>query len=137
MIGLSTEAIRERKVARTLKIFISSPGDVIPERELARKVIGELNEEMMGKVFVARCFPPECTADVRGMIENDLAYEVFVQKGLVAAVAICEQESDFVSRQVLLKLLDDTETDHIHWCEKQLGLIDKMGLQNYTQSQMS
>jgi len=39
-------------VARTLKIFISSPGDVIPERELARKVIGELNEEMMGKVFL-------------------------------------------------------------------------------------
>ena len=39
-------------MARTLKIFISSPGDVIPERELARKVIGELNEEMMGKVFL-------------------------------------------------------------------------------------
>ncbi len=62
---------------------------------------------------------------------------MFVQKELVAAVAICEQESDFVSRQVLLKLLDDTETDHIHWCEKQLGLTDKMGPQNYTQSQMS
>ena len=76
-------------------------------------------------------------ADVKGMIENDLAYEVLVQKELVAAVAICEHESDFVSRQVLLKLLEDTETDHIHWCEIQLGLIDKMGLQNYVQSQMS
>ena len=40
-------------LSRTLKIFISSPGDVIPEREVARKVIGELNEEMMGKVFLA------------------------------------------------------------------------------------
>ena len=39
-------------MSRNLKIFISSPGDVIPERELARKVIGELNEEMMGKVFL-------------------------------------------------------------------------------------
>ena len=39
-------------MARRLKIFISSPGDVIPERQIARKVIGELNEEMMGKVFL-------------------------------------------------------------------------------------
>ena len=35
-----------------LKIFISSPGDVIPERQVARKIVGELNEEMMGKVFL-------------------------------------------------------------------------------------
>ena len=76
-------------------------------------------------------------ADVKSMIENDLAYEVFVQKELVAAIAVCEEESDYVSRQVLVKLLDDTETDHIHWCEQQLGLIDKMGLQNYIQSKMS
>ena len=76
-------------------------------------------------------------ADVKSMVENDLAYEVFVQKELVAAIASCEQESDFVSRQVLIKLLEDTETDHIHWCEQQLGLIDKMGVQNYIQSKTS
>ncbi len=35
-----------------------------------------------------------------------------------------------------LKLLDDTEMDHTWWLEKQLGLIDKIGLQNYLQSQM-
>lgn len=39
-------------MSRRFKIFISSPGDVIPERQVARKVIGELNEEMMGKVFL-------------------------------------------------------------------------------------
>ena len=37
---------------RRLKIFVSSPGDVIPERQVARRVIDELNEEMMGKVFL-------------------------------------------------------------------------------------
>ena len=42
----------ESQLSRRLKIFVSSPGDVIPERQLARKVIGELNEEMMGKVFL-------------------------------------------------------------------------------------
>ncbi len=44
--------LRRTGLSRKLKIFISSPGDVIPERQVARKVIGELNEEMMGKVFL-------------------------------------------------------------------------------------
>ena len=38
--------LRRTGLSRKLKIFISSPGDVIPERQVARKVIGELNEEM-------------------------------------------------------------------------------------------
>jgi len=76
-------------------------------------------------------------SDVPSMIKNDLGYEEFVQKELVKAIAICEAEGDYVSRQVLTSLLDDTEEDHIYWCEKQLGLIDKMGLPNYIQSKMS
>ena len=75
--------------------------------------------------------------DVPTMIKNDLAYEIFVQKELVKAIEICEKESDFISRRVLTGLLDDTETDHIYWCEQQLGLIDKMGLKNYIQSKTS
>lgn len=75
--------------------------------------------------------------DVSTMIENDLRYEEFVQQELVKAVAVCEQEGDYISRQVLLGLLEDTEEDHIYWCEQQLGSIEKMGLQNYVQSQTS
>ena len=75
--------------------------------------------------------------DVPSMIKNDLKYEVFVQKELVKAIGVCEQENDFISRHVLVGLLDDTETDHIYWCEKQLGLIEKMGLENYIQSMTS
>ena len=41
------------------------------------------------------------------------------------------------SREILEKLLEDTEEDHTYWLEKQLGLIKKVGLQNYLQSQMS
>ena len=76
-------------------------------------------------------------ADVPSMIKNDLAYEVLVQKELTKAVAICEEENDYTSRQVLLGLLEDTEEDHLYWCEQQLGLIEKVGLQNYLQSQVS
>lgn len=56
---------------------------------------------------------------------------------LKKVIAICEKESDFVSRQMLVDLLKDTEDDHTYWLEKQLGLIDKMGLNNYIQSKSS
>lgn len=75
--------------------------------------------------------------DVPTMIKNDLDYEELVQGELVKAIAVCEAEADYVSRQVLLGLLKDTEEDHIYWCERQLGLIEKMGLENYIQSQTS
>jgi len=66
-----------------------------------------------------------------------MAYEAFVRKELVKVIALCEKEGDFVSRQVLVGLLEDTEEDHLYWCEKQLGLIEKMGLENYIQSKTS
>jgi bacterioferritin len=40
-----------------------------------------------------------------------------------------------VSRDILLAQLHDTEEDHAYWLEKQIGLIEKIGLQNYLQSQ--
>ena len=40
-----------------------------------------------------------------------------------------------MSREIFVEILDDTE-DHIDWLETQLGLIDKVGLQNYQQSSM-
>lgn len=42
---------------------------------------------------------------------------------------------DYVSRELFEDILDDTE-EHIEWLETQLELIDKVGLQNYLQSQM-
>lgn len=72
--------------------------------------------------------------DVPEMLKNDLAYELMVVKELRAAIALCEQEQDFETRAILRELLSDTEEDHTHWLEQQVGLIDKMGLQNYLQS---
>ncbi len=75
-------------------------------------------------------------SDVPSMLKSDLDYEFDVANKLKIAIAICEQESDFQSRQILLKLLEDTEEDHMYWLEQQLALIDKIGLENYIQKQM-
>ena len=75
--------------------------------------------------------------DVPSMMKNDLIYELEVGQNLKKVIKICEQEQDYVSRDLLVSLLEDTEEDHTYWLEKQLGLIDKMGLQNYIQSKMS
>jgi bacterioferritin len=52
------------------------------------------------------------------------------------AIKLCEKERDYHTREILETLLEDTEMDHAYWLEQQLGLIDKMGLENYIQSQM-
>lgn len=75
--------------------------------------------------------------DVPSMLKNDLDYELMVVGELKKAIALCEAEQDYISRKILVGLLDDTEVDHTYWLEKQLGLIDKMGLENYIQSKTS
>ncbi|PTD97769.1 bacterioferritin [Pseudothauera lacus] len=75
--------------------------------------------------------------DLPDIFSKDLAVEMVVVKNLREAIALCETEQDYVSREILEKMLDDTEEDHAHWLEQQLGLIKLVGLQNYLQSQMS
>jgi len=74
--------------------------------------------------------------DVSSMLKNDLVLEMEVVAALKSSIELCESENDFQSREILEKLLEDTEEDHVYWLEKQLGLIDKIGIQNYIQSQM-
>jgi len=75
-------------------------------------------------------------ATVPDMLKSDLNLEYAVVKNLKAAIALCESEQDYETRAMLVKQLEDTEEDHAYWLEKQLGLIDKVGLQNYLQSMM-
>jgi bacterioferritin len=69
------------------------------------------------------------------MLQNDLDYEYKVMVDLREAIAVCESEQDYQSRNILLVILKDTEEDHAYWLEKQLKLIASLGLQNYLQSQ--
>lgn len=74
--------------------------------------------------------------EVPDMLQSDLRVEYEVAAKLKEVIADCETESDYVTRDMLMILLDDTEMDHAHWLEQQLGLITRLGLSNYLQSQM-
>lgn len=74
--------------------------------------------------------------DVQAMLESDLRVEYEVDAKLREVIALCEQERDYVTRDMLIELLDDTEMDHARWLEQQLNLIKLLGLSNYLQAQM-
>jgi bacterioferritin len=80
--------------------------------------------------------PLKIGKDVREMLKNDLELEYSVIAALREAIATCEQERDYQTREILEGMLADTEEDHTYWLEQQLGLIEKVGLKNYVQSQM-
>lgn len=105
------------------------------EREHSRRLIARILF-LEGKPDVASRAALAVGADVGQMLANDLALEQGVVGELRAAIADCEKHGDYVSRELLEDLLGDTEEDHAHWLEQQLGLIRMAGLQNYLQSQM-
>lgn len=71
---------------------------------------------------------------VEEILKADLALELEVLPQLKNAVAYCESVGDYVTRKVFADILE-SEEGHIDFIETQLGLIEKMGLQNYVQLQ--
>jgi bacterioferritin len=67
-------------------------------------------------------------------LECDLGLERAARAPLQEAIAHCEAVQDYISREMLEDILD-SEEEHIDWLETQLGLVDRMGLQNWLQSQ--
>ena len=74
--------------------------------------------------------------EVSEMLKADLSVEYKVVGALKKAMAACEKAQDYVSRDMLAVQLEDTEMDHAYYLEKQLRLIEQVGLQNYKQSQI-
>jgi bacterioferritin len=85
------------------------------------------NLQDLGKLYIGE--------DVEEFIECDLRTEREACPLLREAIAYCESVRDFVSRDLLKKILH-SEEEHIDWLETQQELIRRLGIQNYQQSQM-
>lgn len=86
------------------------------------------NLQDLGKLLVGE--------NVREMLECDLKLEMMALPDLKDAIQYCESVRDYVTRDLFKEILD-SEEEHVDWLETQLGLIDKVGLENYMQSKMN
>jgi bacterioferritin len=107
--------------------------------------IGEMKhaDQLMDRIFTLDGLPNlqdlgklRVGEDTPEILRCDLASEQAAQACIKDGIAAAETARDYVSRDLLQSILEDTE-EHIDFLETQLDLIEKVGLQNYQQSQMS
>ena len=117
--------------------------DKLAKKEYAES-IGEMKHAdwLMDRIFTLDGLPNlqdlgklNIGENVPEMLGSDLALERAAQATIKGGIAHCESVRDYVSGDLLQKILEDTE-EHIDFLETQLELIDKVGLPNYLQSQM-
>ena len=106
------------------------------ERQHARALIQRILF-LEGKPDLSQRHALKIGKNVSDMLKSDLAVEYRVVSDLKKAMAACEKAQDYVTRDQLAIQLEDTEMDHAYFLEKQLRLIEQVGLQNYLQSQMA
>jgi bacterioferritin len=85
------------------------------------------NLQDLGKLYIGE--------DVKEVLECDLKREMEAHPMYREAIAYCETVRDYVTRELLVRI-QESEEEHIDFIEEQLGLIERMGVQNYVQSAM-
>ena len=112
------------------KEYSESIGEMKHADQLMERIFmfdGLPNLQDLGKLLIGE--------DAVEILRCDLQLESAAQATIKDGIAHCESVRDYVSRDLLQGILDDTE-EHIDFLETQLELVDKVGAQNYLQSQM-
>ena len=112
------------------KEYEESIGEMKHADRLVQRILlldGLPNLQDLGRLSIGEAVP-EC-------LKADLALESAARTDVVAAVARCEAEKDYVSREIAVHILEDAEA-HIDFLETEIALIDKVGEQNYLQTQI-
>ncbi len=112
------------------KEYEESVGEMKHADKLVERILmldGLPNLQDMHKIAIGETVPESLTADLK--------LEYASQAAVKEAMAFCETVRDFVSRDLFQLILDDTE-EHIDWIETQQELIEKIGIQNYLQTQI-
>ena len=86
------------------------------------------NLQDLGKLYIGQ--------NVKEILEADLKQEEIAIPDLREAIKCAARKEDFVSRDLFSEILA-AEEDHLDWLETQLGLLERVGLENYQQSQMA
>ena len=113
------------------KIYDESMGEMKHAAWIIERVLtldGLPNLQDLGKLKIGE--------DVPEMFTADLGLEMTNQSCLKIAINVCEDKNDYVSRDIFLKILDDTE-EHIDWIESQQHVIENAGIKNYLQEQIT
>jgi len=112
------------------KEYEESIGEMKHADKLMERILmldGLPNLQDMGKLLIGENVPE--------ILECDLRSERGAQATIKDGIAHCEVARDYVSREILAHILEDTE-EHVDWLETQLDVLAKVGLQNYLQSAM-
>ena len=106
----------------------------IEEMKHAEALIGRILF-LEGSPTVSKLSPIKIGSDVEAQLKNDLAGELGAVKDYNADIALAVEVGDNGTRELLEGILTDEE-EHVDWLETQITLIEKIGVQNYIQSQL-